>query len=91
MQAFFEAWCKWCTSCTTCTTPRRHKTGWTEERPRRPWLTLLRQRAFVRVTLVAALVLGSHAMYDFFAAIRWSEAGISPATIGVLWSEFGRR
>jgi PPP family 3-phenylpropionic acid transporter len=48
---------------------------------------LLRQRAFVRVTLVATLVLGSHAMYDSFAVIRWREAGISPATIGVLWSE----
>ena len=48
---------------------------------------LFRQRAFVRVTVVAALVLGSHAMYDSFAVIRWREAGISPATIGVLWSE----
>src|SRR6266446_5632475 len=55
--------------------------------PRRPWLTLLRQRAFVRVTLVAALVLGSHAMYDTFAVIRWTQAGISPATVGVLWAE----
>jgi PPP family 3-phenylpropionic acid transporter len=53
----------------------------------RPWLTLLRQRAFVRVTLVAALVLGSHAMYDSFAVIRWTQAGISTATISVLWSE----
>ena len=58
-----------------------------EERPHHPWLMLLRQRAFVRVTLVATLVLGSHAMYDSFAVIRWREAGISPATIGVLWSE----
>jgi PPP family 3-phenylpropionic acid transporter len=57
------------------------------EIPHRPWLTLLRQRAFVRVTLVAALVLGSHAMYDSFAVIRWTQAGISPATVGVLWSE----
>jgi MFS transporter, PPP family, 3-phenylpropionic acid transporter len=40
----------------------------------------------VRVTLVAALVLGSHAMYDSFAVIRWTQAGISPVTIGVLWS-----
>jgi PPP family 3-phenylpropionic acid transporter len=57
------------------------------EIPHRPWLTLLRQRAFVRVTLVASLVLGSHAMYDSFAVIRWTQAGISPATIGVLWAE----
>jgi MFS_1 like family len=53
----------------------------------RPWLTLLRQRAFVHVTLVCALVLGSHAMYDSFAVIRWTQAGISTATISVLWSE----
>jgi MFS transporter, PPP family, 3-phenylpropionic acid transporter len=66
---------------------RATREAWTEERPHHPWLTLLRQRAFVRVTLVAALVLGSHAMYDSFAVIRWSEAGISPATIGLLWSE----
>jgi PPP family 3-phenylpropionic acid transporter len=52
-----------------------------------PWLTLLRQRAFMRVILVASLVLGSHAMYDSFAVIRWTQAGISPATIGVLWAE----
>src|SRR6266576_2263899 len=52
-----------------------------------PWLTLLRQPAFVAVTFVAALVLGSHAMYDSFAVIRWTQAGISPAIISVLWSE----
>jgi hypothetical protein len=26
-------------------------------------------------------------MYDSFAVIRWTQAGISPATIGVLWAE----
>jgi MFS transporter, PPP family, 3-phenylpropionic acid transporter len=57
------------------------------ERLEHPWLTLLRQRAFARVTLIAALVLGSHAMYDSFAVIRWREAGISPGSIGLLWSE----
>jgi PPP family 3-phenylpropionic acid transporter len=57
------------------------------ERLDHPWLTLLRQRVFARVTLIAALVLGSHAMYDSFAVIRWREAGISPEIIGVLWSE----
>jgi PPP family 3-phenylpropionic acid transporter len=39
------------------------------------------------VTLIGALVLSSHAMYDSFAMIHWSEAGISPAMIGLLWSE----
>jgi PPP family 3-phenylpropionic acid transporter len=53
----------------------------------RPWLTLLRQRAFVCVALIAALVLGSHAMYDSFAVIRWIDTGVHPSTTGVLWAE----
>ena len=53
----------------------------------RDWLGLLRQPAFVRVVLAAALVLGSHAMNDAFAMIRWRDAGISPASSSVLWSE----
>ena len=60
----------------------RHK-----EHPDHAWLMLLRQRVFGLVTLVGALVLGSHAMYDSFAVIRWQEAGIRPATIALLWSE----
>ena len=50
-------------------------------------LGLLRIAAFRRVVLVSALVLGSHALHDTFAVIRWSGAGISPAMISVLWSE----
>jgi PPP family 3-phenylpropionic acid transporter len=53
----------------------------------RDWVDLLRQPAFVRMVLAAALVLGSHAMHDAFAIIRWSDAGISPAVSSVLWSE----
>jgi PPP family 3-phenylpropionic acid transporter len=53
----------------------------------RDWLGLLQQPAFVRVMLAAALVLGSHAMHDTFAIIRWREAGISPAIASMLWSE----
>jgi MFS transporter, PPP family, 3-phenylpropionic acid transporter len=49
------------------------------EVPLRPWLTLLRQRAFVWVILIAALVLGSHAMNDSFAVIHWTQAGIGAA------------
>lgn len=48
---------------------------------------LLRLRPFRRVVLVAALVLGSHAMHDGFAVIRWSAAGIGPGAASVLWSE----
>jgi PPP family 3-phenylpropionic acid transporter len=42
---------------------------------------------FRRAVLIAALVFGSHAMYDAFAVIRWNAAGIGPITISVLWSE----
>jgi PPP family 3-phenylpropionic acid transporter len=48
---------------------------------------LLRLPAFCRVVLVAALILGSHAMHDGFAMIRWRAAGIAPGTAGLLWSE----
>jgi len=49
--------------------------------------TLLRMPEFRRMMLVAALVLGSHAMNDTFAVIRWSAAGITPPTASMLWSE----
>jgi PPP family 3-phenylpropionic acid transporter len=48
---------------------------------------LLRIPAFRSVVLASALILGSHAMHDGFAMIRWSAAGISPAVASVLWSE----
>ena len=50
-------------------------------------LILLRLPLFRNLVIVAALILGSHAMHDAFAVIRWSAAGISPATASVLWSE----
>ena len=50
-------------------------------------LILLRLPLFRNLVLVAALILGSHAMHDAFAVIRWSAAGISPATASLLWSE----
>ena len=43
--------------------------------------------AFRRMLLVAALVIGSHALNDGFAVIRWREAGIGPGAISLLWSE----
>ena len=33
------------------------------------------------------LVYGSHAMHDAFAVIRWSDAGMAPSAISMLWSE----
>jgi PPP family 3-phenylpropionic acid transporter len=50
-------------------------------------LALLRMPQFRRLVLVSALVLGSHAMHDTFAVIRWSAAGVTPAMTSVLWSE----
>src|ERR1700751_5309094 len=49
-------------------------------------LGLLRLPLFRKMVLLAALILGSHAMHDSFAMIRWSRAGISPGTSGILWS-----
>jgi MFS transporter, PPP family, 3-phenylpropionic acid transporter len=48
---------------------------------------LLGVSLFRRVMLISALVLGSHAMHDAFAVIRWSEADITPVMASVLWSE----
>jgi PPP family 3-phenylpropionic acid transporter len=48
---------------------------------------LLAIPAYRRLLLVGALVLGSHALHDTFAVIRWTAAGISPVTASVLWSE----
>jgi MFS transporter, PPP family, 3-phenylpropionic acid transporter len=48
---------------------------------------LLRLQEFRLVLAIAALVLGSHAMHDSFAMIRWKAAGISPPTASLLWSE----
>jgi len=50
-------------------------------------LTLLRLPLFRNLVLVAALILGSHAMHDAFAVIRWSALGISPVISSLLWSE----
>jgi PPP family 3-phenylpropionic acid transporter len=56
-------------------------------RPAGGVLLLLRLPQFRTVVLVAALILGSHAMHDAFAVIRWRAAGVSPALASVLWSE----
>ncbi len=42
---------------------------------------------FRRMLVVAALIIGSHALNDGFAVIRWREAGIGPGAISLLWSE----
>ena len=47
---------------------------------------LLRLPLYRRIIGVAALILGSHAMHDSFAVIRWDASGIGPSTVGLLWS-----
>ena len=47
---------------------------------------LLRLPLYRRIVLVAALILGSHAMHDSFAVIRWRAAGIGSEIAGQLWS-----
>jgi MFS transporter, PPP family, 3-phenylpropionic acid transporter len=48
---------------------------------------LLKLSPFRTVIVVSALVYGSHALYDAFAVIRWSNAGLEPSVISVLWAE----
>jgi MFS transporter, PPP family, 3-phenylpropionic acid transporter len=48
---------------------------------------LLRNQMFRRLVLVAAIIVGSHAMQDAFAMIAWNAAEISPAVGSLLWSE----
>ena len=50
-------------------------------------LDLLRSPSFRWLVVVAALILGSHAMHDSFAMIAWNATGISAAAGSVLWSE----
>ncbi|HEU0061377.1 MAG TPA: MFS transporter [Hyphomicrobiaceae bacterium] len=57
-----------------------------DSQPRFGLMTLAEMPAFRRVVLIAALVLGSHAMHDTFAMIRWRAAGISPWETSLLWS-----
>ena len=58
-----------------------------EHAPLEGIVALLHMPLFRRVMLVSGLVLGSHAMHDTFAVIRWSTAGVTPAMASALWSE----
>jgi PPP family 3-phenylpropionic acid transporter len=64
-----------------------HRTAAVVRAPAGGVLVLLQLPLFRNLVLVAALILGSHAMHDAFAVIRWSAAGISPVTASLLWSE----
>ena len=56
------------------------------DEPRVSGLVPLRIPLFRNMVLVAALILGSHAMHDAFAVIRWSAAGVGPVAASALWS-----
>ena len=51
---------------------------------RQGMLALVALPVFRRVVIVAALILGSHALHDTFAVIRWTNAGISAQTTALL-------
>jgi MFS transporter, PPP family, 3-phenylpropionic acid transporter len=50
-------------------------------------MRVLKIPAYRTMVAIAALVLGSHALHDGFAVIRWTAAGIAPGTVSLLWSE----
>ncbi|SFS43007.1 MFS transporter [Methylobacterium sp. yr668] len=54
--------------------------------PWRGFAALVALPRFRRTVLVAALVIGAHAMHDGFAMILWRSAGIAATTAGLLWS-----
>ena len=67
--------------------PRRDASRYTAVEGRAPRVAvLLRLPPFRRILPIAALILGSHAMHDGFAVIRWSAAGIDAGRAGLLWS-----
>jgi PPP family 3-phenylpropionic acid transporter len=47
---------------------------------------LLRTHAFMAVLIGAALIQGSHSAYYLFSAISWQAAGMSSATVSLMWS-----
>jgi MFS transporter, PPP family, 3-phenylpropionic acid transporter len=49
-------------------------------------LVLFRIPTFRNLVIVAALILGSHAMHDAFAVIRWTASGISASAASMLWA-----
>lgn len=49
-------------------------------------LALLGIARFRNLVLAAALILGSHAMHDAFAVIRWTSAGVSASSASMLWA-----
>jgi PPP family 3-phenylpropionic acid transporter len=49
-------------------------------------MLLVRDRSFLAIIAAAALIQASHAVYYGFSALQWQAAGLSGATIGILWA-----
>lgn len=52
-----------------------------------PFLSVLKDRAFLRFIVAAGLIQTSHIIYYAFGTIHWRKAGHSEAVIGWLWAE----
>ncbi|WKE67079.1 3-phenylpropionate MFS transporter [Gallaecimonas kandeliae] len=50
------------------------------------WWALLKKPMVRRFVLITMCIQGSHAAYYGFSALYWQKQGISPGTIGALWS-----
>jgi PPP family 3-phenylpropionic acid transporter len=78
-------------ACTALLVPRPDDTPSAREGAHPPRtqgvVDLLRLAEFRRVIIISGLLLGSHAMHDTFAVVRWTAAGVSPAMVSALWSE----
>jgi PPP family 3-phenylpropionic acid transporter len=59
------------------------RAGWKPVEARK----LLKVPAFPVVIGLAALIYGSHALYDAFAVIGWDDAGLDASVISMLWAE----
>ena len=55
-----------------------------EEGVRGSWREVIVDRKVVRAMIAAALIMGSHGVLTSFAAIQWSQKGMSTGTIGML-------
>jgi PPP family 3-phenylpropionic acid transporter len=48
------------------------------------WREVIADRTLLRAMIAAAMIMGSHGVLQSFAAIQWSDRGISTGTIGLL-------
>lgn len=58
-----------------------------EERAAGAFGLLWRIAPYRRLVIVVFLVIGSHALNDTFAVIRWRDAGFSNLSVSLMWSE----